>query len=354
MREVAELLGRAPMPPRWALGFLQSTRHFHDTAELRRLPRTIREKRIPCDGLIYLSTYGEALGWNRGVGHLEFQPELWPDPAGLLAEARDQHFELDHPRVPGAPRGVAAVRRGGVARATSWRRATSASARARARRRTTAKASATSTSRTRTSARWWWAAHRDLVASSASPGWWLDGGEGPPATATLHAGDGTLLHNIYDRLRHQAFAEGEAADRPDQRVFLLCRSGAAGHAALRRDVLVGRHQQRLRDPRGADPARAEHRPVRRAVLGHRHRRLLPSDPGDRRALRALVPARRLQPDLPLARLGLARARAVGARPRGRGDLPPLRRAALPAAALHLHAGLAGAHARAARSCGRWS
>ena len=33
--------------PRWALGFLQSTRHFHDTAELRQLPRTIRERRIP-------------------------------------------------------------------------------------------------------------------------------------------------------------------------------------------------------------------------------------------------------------------------------------------------------------------
>ena len=30
------------------------------------------------------------------------------------------------------------------------------------------------------------------------------------------------------RLRHQAFAEGEAADRPDGRVFLLCRSGGAG------------------------------------------------------------------------------------------------------------------------------
>src|SRR5216683_2600548 len=68
MREIGELLGFAPLPPRWALGFLQSTRHFKDTAELRALPRTIRERRIPCDALIYLSTYGEALGWNRGVG----------------------------------------------------------------------------------------------------------------------------------------------------------------------------------------------------------------------------------------------------------------------------------------------
>jgi alpha-glucosidase (family GH31 glycosyl hydrolase) len=74
---------------------------------------------------------------------------------------------------------------------------------------------------------WWWAAHRELVRLGVA-GWWLDGGEGPPATAKLHAGDGRLLHNLYDRLRHQAFAEGEAADRPGQRVFLLCRSGGAG------------------------------------------------------------------------------------------------------------------------------
>src|SRR5262249_165511 len=94
MGEVAELLGRASLPPRWALGFLQSTRHFHDTAELRQLPRTIRDKRIPCDGLIYLATDGEAQDWNRGVGHLELQPGLWAARTAILGEARDQHFEL--------------------------------------------------------------------------------------------------------------------------------------------------------------------------------------------------------------------------------------------------------------------
>src|SRR6185369_14111806 len=56
-------------------------------------------------------------------------------------------------------------------------------------------------------AAWWWAAHRELVRAGVA---------------------GRLLHNLYDRLRHEAFAAGEAADRPDQRVFLLCRSGAAG------------------------------------------------------------------------------------------------------------------------------
>src|SRR3989442_10398608 len=91
---VGGLHGAPTLPPRWTLGFLQSTRHFENTAELRQLPRTIRERRIPCDALIFLSTYGEAMGWNRGVGHLEFQPTLWPDPAALLAEMRQQHFEV--------------------------------------------------------------------------------------------------------------------------------------------------------------------------------------------------------------------------------------------------------------------
>ena len=226
MREVAELLGRSPMPPRWALGFLQSTRHFHDTAELRRLPRTIRDRRIPCDGLIYLSTYGEAQGWNKGVGHLEFQPELWPDPAGLLREARDQHFELithEYPVLHEESPLFAEAESRGYLLAAGYERV-SASGRPPATYREGQRYLDFSNPAV---GRWWWTAHRDLVRLGIA-GWWLDGGEGPPATAKLHAGDGTLLHNIYDRLRHQTFAEGEAADRPDQRVFLLCRSGAAG------------------------------------------------------------------------------------------------------------------------------
>ena len=226
MQEVAELLGRAPLPPRWALGFLQSSRHFHDTAELRQLPRTIREKRIPCDGLIYLSTYGEANGWNRGVGHLEFQPDLFSDPAGILKEARDQHFEITTHEYPvlheDSPLFAEAESRGYLLAAGYER--VSASGRPPATYREGQRYLDFSRPEV---GRWWWAAHRHLRELGIA-GWWLDGGEGPPASAALHAGDGTLLHNIYDRFRHQAFAEGEASDRPDQRVFLLCRSGAAG------------------------------------------------------------------------------------------------------------------------------
>lgn len=74
---------------------------------------------------------------------------------------------------------------------------------------------------------WWWEQHRPLVRFGVE-GWWLDGGEGPPPETALQGGAGTSLHNRYDVLRHQCFAEGEAKDRPEGRVFLLCRSGGAG------------------------------------------------------------------------------------------------------------------------------
>jgi alpha-glucosidase (family GH31 glycosyl hydrolase) len=226
MREVAELLGHPPLPPRWALGFLQSTRHFDDTEELRQLPRRIREKRIPCDGLIYLSTYGEAQGWNRGVGHLGFQPTLWPDPPALIDEARQQHFEIithEYPVLHEQSPLFAEAEAKGYLLDEGYGRASETAPRSANYREGQRYLDFSNPA----VGAWWWSAHSALVKLGVA-GWWLDGGEGPPATARLHGGDGRLLHNIYDRFRHEAFADGEVTARPDQRVFLLCRSGAAG------------------------------------------------------------------------------------------------------------------------------
>jgi alpha-glucosidase (family GH31 glycosyl hydrolase) len=226
LAEVASLLGRAPLPPRWSLGFLQSTRHFEDTAEVRGLAARLRERRIPCDGLVFLSTYGDAMGWNRGVGHLEFQPQLMPQPAELMAELHARGFQVIIHEYPvlheESPLFTEALERGYLL-AEGYERRTPAE-----RPSTDYHQGQRFIDFSNPAARaWWWAVHR-LLADLGVGGWWLDGGEGPPAGAALHEGDGRTLHNLYDRLRQQGFAEGEDRDYPDRRPFLLCRSGATG------------------------------------------------------------------------------------------------------------------------------
>ena len=237
--------------------------------------------------------------------------------------------------------------------AICWRRATSGRGDRRADRRTIARASATSTSRTRRRAPGGGRRTASCVELGVA-GWWLDGGEGPPAAAQLARRRRRAAAQPLRPLPPPGLRRGRGG-RPARISACSCSAARARPACSASAPRAGRATSTTTSRRfeAQVPLGLNTGLSGRAVLGHRRRRLLPPGPGDRRALRALVPVRRLQPDLPLPRLGLARARAVGARPRGGGDLPPLRRAALPAAAVHLHAGLAGPHARPAADARRW-
>ena len=46
----------APLPPKWAMGFMQSHRTLQSPAEVLQVAREFRERRLPCDALIYLGT----------------------------------------------------------------------------------------------------------------------------------------------------------------------------------------------------------------------------------------------------------------------------------------------------------
>ncbi len=215
MAEVANLLGRAPLPPRWALGYLQSTRHVAATGDYDELAAGFRERGLPCDGIVLLSTYGAAQGWNRGVGHLE------PREPGFAAlvdrlHARDLHVVThEYPVLHAASPCHAEAAAKHYLAAEGYPEV--------------APAERTATSyhdgqRYLDFARpevgdWWWDRHAALVAAGVD-GWWLDGGEGPQSPCDAH--------NRYDLDRQAAFAAGEARDRPQRRPFLLCRSGGAG------------------------------------------------------------------------------------------------------------------------------
>jgi alpha-glucosidase len=238
----AELTGFPALPPRWSLGFLQSTRFFDQTQDIVELAQTIREKRLPCDALIFLSTYGSSQAWNRGVGHLEFHEQLWSDPAATLGTLQEglgfRVITHEYPVLHPDALGYAEAERRGFLLDVAYpapapaQIAAPSDAREVIHQRQSYAENQRFVDFTNPDAReWWWAQHRHLVELGVA-GWWLDGGEGPSGPAPMHRGNALLLHNAFDLYRFRAFAEGEARDRPDGRAWMLCRSGAAGMQRL--------------------------------------------------------------------------------------------------------------------------
>ncbi|MGE3268038.1 MAG: TIM-barrel domain-containing protein [Chloroflexota bacterium] len=234
----AELTGFPAMPAKWSLGFLQSSRFFNQTEDILDVARTMREKQLPCDALIFLSTYGHSKAWNKGVGHLEFHDELWSDPAAIMGTLQDDlKFKVvthEYPVLhPDAPQYAEAEQRGFLLDVAYPRpELLPGEDPEQTRRAQRYQENQRYIDFTNPDARaWWWDQHRHLTDLGVA-GWWLDGGEGPTGPAPMHRGDARLLHNTFDLYRFRAFADGEARDRPDGRPWMLCRSGAAGMQRL--------------------------------------------------------------------------------------------------------------------------
>ena len=111
-----KLTGLPPMHPAWALGYEQSSRTWMNPGELDFVTTYFREKRIPCDGFVLLSTYGGDggvgrsargfhagypdlyQGWNPYGSYTGYNPKLLPGGAEDIQRLRERGF---HPIVHG-------------------------------------------------------------------------------------------------------------------------------------------------------------------------------------------------------------------------------------------------------------
>lgn len=94
LRGYADLTGYPHLPPIWALGYMQSHRTLASREEVMGIPRTFREKKLPCDALIYLGTGFCPSGWNTGHGSFTFNAEVFPDPQQMIQEMHEEHFRI--------------------------------------------------------------------------------------------------------------------------------------------------------------------------------------------------------------------------------------------------------------------
>jgi alpha-glucosidase (family GH31 glycosyl hydrolase) len=183
LSEFVRLTGHPAMPPKWALGYLQSHRTLTGPDEPLRVAQTFRDKQLPCDGLIYLGTGYCTNGWNTGHGSLEFNPNVFDQPAEQIATLHALHFKVIL-HVNHAPRELFG-------------------------------ASMQQPSDSLWHIRNYWARHRADFALGVD-GWWPDDGDELPIEARL--------------ARHRCYYEGPLQERPNERPWSLHRNAYAGAA----------------------------------------------------------------------------------------------------------------------------
>lgn len=83
-----ELVGRSPLPPRWALGYIQSRYSYYPESRVRFIAANFRERQIPCDGIFLDIDYMDGFRiftWNKS---------RFPDPHKMLSDLRQQGFHV--------------------------------------------------------------------------------------------------------------------------------------------------------------------------------------------------------------------------------------------------------------------
>jgi alpha-glucosidase/alpha-D-xyloside xylohydrolase len=101
MSDLSALTGPAVIPPRWALGYMQSHRTIKDENYILGIVDSFRSKQIPVDAVIYLGTGFAPQGWNTKQPSFDFNPAVFHrDPAAVLADFHAQHVKVIVHMVP--------------------------------------------------------------------------------------------------------------------------------------------------------------------------------------------------------------------------------------------------------------
>jgi alpha-glucosidase/alpha-D-xyloside xylohydrolase len=184
MSEYARLTGHAEMPPLWSFGYQQSHRTLASREEILEEANSFRQKKLPCDALIYLGTGFCPSGWNTENGSFVWNSRVFPDPKEVLDRLHEKNFHAV----------LHAVILSDKLRGTVHDRCDVS--------RFDEEAASCS-----------WDAHRKDFAMGVD-GWWPD--EGDPL-------------DVASRLvRNRMYWEGPQLDRPNERPYALHRNGYAG------------------------------------------------------------------------------------------------------------------------------
>ncbi|HKS80479.1 MAG TPA: TIM-barrel domain-containing protein [Candidatus Acidoferrales bacterium] len=184
MAEYARLTGHAELPPLWTFGYQQSHRTLASKEEILTEAKMFREKKLPCDTMIYLGTGFCPSGWNTENGSFSWNSRVFDEPKQIIQQLHDDHFKSVYHvvilsrKLHGTVHDPCDIVRFDEGNAACY-----------------------------------WDTHRKDFALGID-GWWPD--EGDPL-------------DIASRLtRNRMYWEGPQIDRPNERPYALHRNGYAG------------------------------------------------------------------------------------------------------------------------------
>ena len=228
-----ELTGRTPMPPLWSLGNQQCRYSYMDEDEVREVASGFRERDIPCD-VIYLDIH-----YMDGYRVFTWNDERFPEPERFVAELKEMGFRVvtivdpgvkvdeNYPvYVEGRERNVFCKKLdGGEYHNVVW------------------PGICAFPDFTSPETREWWGDNHSALVDRGVAGIWCDMNEPSmfvPRNSTMpgdvvhpggSGGESRLhaqIHNTYGSLMARATREGLLRLRPDERPFVITRSGYAG------------------------------------------------------------------------------------------------------------------------------
>jgi alpha-D-xyloside xylohydrolase len=84
------LTGKAPIMPKWAMGYWQSRERYRSQDQLLDVLKEYRKRNIPIDNIVLDWSYWPVESW----GSHEFDPKFFPDPAGMVDEVHKLHAKI--------------------------------------------------------------------------------------------------------------------------------------------------------------------------------------------------------------------------------------------------------------------
>ena len=217
------LTGKQPLPPRWAFGNFASRFGYHSEAEARKIVDQFSVEKIPLDTIIFdLYWFGKDIKGT--MGNLEFDRDNFPHPQAMIADFAKKGIKtilITEPFI--------------LTSSSKWDEAVEK------------KILATDKNGAPfvydfyfghtglidifdpKAKDWFWSIYKNLKKDGVA-GWWGDLGEPEvhPSDLQHKTGSADQLHNIYGHDWARLIAEGYQKEFPEERPFILMRSGYSG------------------------------------------------------------------------------------------------------------------------------